>query len=305
MQYLNPEVAHKAEDLLLGIQACVWGEYIPDAAKLHIQTFPRSATIAEVAWTPDSSRNWNDFRLRLEKEFDRLEAKGVGCSKAYWQVIVNMNLESEYPREIELELDYPYAVIRYTTDGTEPTAESPLAPRYMTVKKGDTLWKIAVSYRVGLSEIKSANPTVKNYDLIYPGQIINIPTASASVTAYENEVVRLVNIERANRGLSALEYDWQLSRVARYKSEDMQKNNYFSHTSPTYGSPFNMMKSFGITYKTAGENIAKGYKTPAAVVEGWMNSPGHRANILNSSFTHIGVGYVQNGNYWTQMFIGK
>ena len=139
MQYLNPEVAHKAEDLLLGIQACVWGEYIPDAAKLHIQTFPRSATIAEVAWTPDSSRNWNDFRLRLEKEFDRLEAKGVGCSKAYWQVIVNMNLESEYPREIELELDYPYAVIRYTTDGTEPTAESPLAPRYMTVKKGDTI----------------------------------------------------------------------------------------------------------------------------------------------------------------------
>lgn len=139
MQYLNPEVAHKAKDLLLGIQACVWGEYIPDAAKLHIQTFPRSATIAEVAWTPDSSRNWNDFRLRLEKEFDRLEAKGVGCSKAYWQVIVNMNLESEYPREIELELDYPYAVIRYTADGTEPTAESPLAPRYMTVKKGDTI----------------------------------------------------------------------------------------------------------------------------------------------------------------------
>ena len=174
-----------------------------------------------------------------------------------------------------------------------------------TVKKGDTLWKIAVSYQVGLSEIKAANPTVKNYDLIYPGQIINIPTASASVTAYEKEVVRLVNIERANRGLAALEYDWQLSRVARYKSEDMQSNNYFSHTSPTYGSPFNMMKSFGIAYKTAGENIAKGYKTPEAVVKGWMNSPGHRANILNSSFTHIGVGYVENGNYWTQMFIGK
>ena len=65
------------------------------------------------------------------------------------------------------------------------------------------------------------------------------------------------------------------------------------------------MKSFGITYKSAGENIAKGYKTPDAVVKGWMNSPGHRANILSSSFTHIGVGYVENGNYWTQMFIGK
>lgn len=139
MQYLNPEVAYKAEDLLLGIQACVWGEFIPDAAKLHIQTYPRSATIAEVTWTADESRNWNDFRIRLEKEFERLEAQGVGSSKAYWQVIVNMNLEVPYPREIELELDYPYAQIRYTTDGTEPTAESPLAPRYMTVDKGDMI----------------------------------------------------------------------------------------------------------------------------------------------------------------------
>ena len=139
MQYLNKDVAHKADDLLLGIQACVWGEYIPDAPKLHAQTYPRSATIAEVTWTADSSRNWDNFRVRLEKEFDRLEAKGVDYSKAYWQVIVNMDLESEYPREVELELDYPYAVIRYTTDGTEPTADSPLAPRYMTVNKGDVI----------------------------------------------------------------------------------------------------------------------------------------------------------------------
>lgn len=174
-----------------------------------------------------------------------------------------------------------------------------------TVKKGDSLWKIAVSYQVGLSEIKAENPTIKNYDLIYPGQIINIPTVNASVDAYEREVVRLVNVERAKAGLSSLEYDWQLSRVARYKSEDMQKNKYFSHTSPTYGSPFNMMKSFGISYKTAGENIARGYQTPSAVVNGWMNSKGHRANILNSSFTHIGVGYVASGNYWTQMFVGR
>ena len=139
MKYLNPEVAEKAEDLLLGVQACVWGEYIPDAPKLHSQTYPRSATIAEVTWTADSSRNWNDFRVRLEKEFKRLEAKDVNFSKAYWQVIVNMNLESDYPREVELELDYPYAVIRYTTDGTEPTAESAIAPRYMTVNKGDVI----------------------------------------------------------------------------------------------------------------------------------------------------------------------
>ena len=85
----------------------------------------------------------------------------------------------------------------------------------------------------------------------------------------------------------------------------MSKNNYFSHTSPVYGTPFQMMKNFGISYKSAGENIAKGQATPQAVVNAWMNSSGHRANILNKSYTRIGVGYVANGRYWTQMFISK
>lgn len=105
--------------------------------------------------------------------------------------------------------------------------------------------------------------------------------------------------------MSALAEDWELSRVARYKSQDMKDNNYFSHTSPVYGSPFQMMKNFGITYKSAAENIAKGQKTPQAVVDAWMGSSGHRANILNSSYNKIGVGYVKDGNYWTQMFIQK
>ena len=153
-----------------------------------------------------------------------------------------------------------------------------------------------------MSEIKSANPSIKNFDLIYPGQKINVPTLPESVTAYETEVVRLVNDVRKANGLKPLLQDWQLSRVARYKSQDMRDLGYFSHTSPTYGSPFNMMKSFGISYKTAGENIAKGYSTPKAVVDAWMNSSGHRANILNPSYTHIGVGFVASGNYWTQMF---
>ena len=173
------------------------------------------------------------------------------------------------------------------------------------VVKGDSMWKIAVKYQVGLSELASANPHIKNPALIYPGDVITIPTIDASVSAYEAEVVRLVNLERAKNGLPKLAHNWELSRVARYKSQDMKDKKYFSHTSPTYGSPFQMMKNFGISYKAAGENIAKGYSTPAAVVNGWMNSPGHRANILNSSFTEIGVGYVANGNYWTQMFIAK
>ena len=185
------------------------------------------------------------------------------------------------------------------------TAVTSFAATTHTVERGESLWKIAVRYQVGLSEIKTANPTIKNYDLIYPGQKINIPTVSASVTAFEGEVVRLVNQIRKENGLKALTQDWQLSRVARFKSKDMTDLGYFSHTSPTYGSPFDMMKDFGISYKSAGENIAKGYSTPEAVVNAWMNSPGHRANILNSSYTHIGVGYVADGNYWTQMFVGR
>lgn len=174
-----------------------------------------------------------------------------------------------------------------------------------TVVKGDSLWKIAVKYEVGLSEIKAANPQIQNYDLIYPGQRIQIPGVSASVTAYEQEVIRLVNEIRAENGLSPLACHWELSRVARYKSQDMKDNRYFSHTSPVYGSPSKMIKDFGISYRAAGENIAYGYATPQKVVDAWMNSSGHRANILNPNYTHIGVGYVASGNYWTQMFIRK
>ena len=181
---------------------------------------------------------------------------------------------------------------------------SAAAATQYTVVKGDSLWKIAVKYQIGLSEIISANPQIKNPDLIYPGDIINVPSIDSGILSYEQEVVDLVNQIRKNHGLNPLTVNWQLSRVARYKSQDMLDKNYFSHTSPTYGSPFDMIKAFNISYRTAGENIAMGYTTPSAVVNGWMNSTGHRANILNASFTEIGVGYVANGHYWTQMFIG-
>ena len=173
-----------------------------------------------------------------------------------------------------------------------------------TVVKGDTMWKLAVKYQVGTSEIIAANPQIANPDLIYPGQILNIPQISNTILNYENEVIRLVNEIRSENGLKPLTANWELSRIARYKSEDMSNNRYFSHTSLTYGTPFQMIKAFGLSYRTAGENIAYGYRTPAAVVDGWMNSSGHRANILNASYTQIGVGYCANGNYWTQMFVG-
>ncbi len=129
--------------------------------------------------------------------------------------------------------------------------------------------------------------------------------ATEGLSAFEQQVVDLTNKEREKAGLKALKADTELSKVARAKSKDMADNGYFDHNSPTYGSPFDMMKSFGISYKTAGENIAQGQKTPEEVVEAWMNSQGHRENILNPDYTNIGVGYVENGNYWTQQFIGK
>lgn len=173
-----------------------------------------------------------------------------------------------------------------------------------TVVSGDTMWKLAVKYQVGVSEIIQANKQVANPDLIYPGQILYIPQLDSTVSSFESEVVQLVNEIRQQNGLSRLTENWELSRVARYKSQDMKDNNYFDHTSPIYGTPFQMIKDFGLSYRTAGENIAMGYSSPSAVVNAWMNSSGHRANILNSSYKQIGVGYVAQGNYWTQMFIG-
>ncbi|WP_019155291.1 SafA/ExsA family spore coat assembly protein [Robertmurraya massiliosenegalensis] len=181
------------------------------------------------------------------------------------------------------------------------------AQRVHTVSPGDSLWKISVWYQVGLSEIISANPQIKNPALIYPGQKVTIPDYDAT-KSIENQVIQLTNQERAKYGLKPLKANWELSRVARYKSADMRDRNYFSHTSPTYGSPFDMIKKFGLSYRSAGENIAAGQTSPEQVVQAWMNSEGHRANILNSGYTEIGVGYAEGGSqrhYWTQMFISK
>ena len=130
-------------------------------------------------------------------------------------------------------------------------------------------------------------------------------TPDASISAIEQAVLDLTNAERQKAGLQPLQADRNLMNSARQKSTDMASNNYFSHTSPTYGSPFDQMKANGVTYKSAAENIAMGQRTAEEVVKGWMESPGHRQNILTPEFTHIGIGYDKNGNYWTQQFIQK
>jgi len=197
------------------------------------------------------------------------------------------------------------ALALFLSIGVTPLSVEAATTQSHTVVSGDTLWKIALKYQVGVTELININTQLQNPDLIYPGMKISIPS-QAPGRAFEKEVIRLVNVERAKYGLKPLAENWELSRVARYKSNDMADRRYFSHTSPTYGSPFTMMKNFGIRYTSAGENIAMGQKSAAEVMNGWMNSSGHRQNILNPNYTQIGVGYAVNSKgtpYWTQMFI--
>lgn len=131
---------------------------------------------------------------------------------------------------------------------------------------------------------------------------------NAELLPVEKEVFQLVNQEREKHGLNPLQLDTNVSKVADKKSQDMKEKHYFNHQSPTYGSPFEMLQQHGVEFQAAGENIAAGQKTATEVMNGWMNSEGHRANILNPDYTHIGIGYIQGGDYgtyWTQMFIQK
>lgn len=187
-----------------------------------------------------------------------------------------------------------------------------------TVKPGDTMWQISTKHNIKLDDLLKLNPNINKPNIIVPGQTINIstpttepdiqtvPNTTSDLKTLETEVIKLVNDERTKAGRPSVTENNELSSIARLKSEDFIKNNYFSHNSPTYGTPFDMMRQFGINFTAAAENIASGQKTAEEVMETWMNSSGHRANVLNSTYNQIGVGVARdsNGNlYWTQMFI--
>ena len=193
------------------------------------------------------------------------------------------------------------------------------------------MWKIALRYNVPFSEILRLNGHYTNPHMIHPMDKILLPHGSTGTQASEGSeyddispddnsipesdisqqakaVLSLVNAEREKQGLSSLTLSDKLTAVANEKARDMAENNYFNHTSPTYGSPFQMLQQYGIRYRSAGENIAAGQRTPEEVMQSWMNSSGHRANILNSSYTEIGIGYYAGGSYgteWVQLFTGK
>lgn len=209
---------------------------------------------------------------------------------------------------------------------------SPASARSVyTVQAGDSMWAIAQKFKVSFAEILRLNKNYPNPALIHPNDLIVIPEGShgigtiehsekdniaqgnasaleGSASAFENEVLRLVNQERAKQGLNALTLDTKLLSLAEMKAQDMAEKGYFDHTSPTYGTPFEMLQHYGVRYRSAGENIAAGQKTAQEVMQSWMNSSGHRANILNAGYTKIGIGYKTGGKYrtyWTQLFIGE
>lgn len=147
-----------------------------------------------------------------------------------------------------------------------------------------------------------------------PVQTTKAPTTTKPSTAqqptydgsFTSEVLRLVNIERANANLAPLGTSNALNQAAQVRANELIQ--LFAHERPDGRSIWTVLDECGISRRTSGENIAVGQTTPAQVVEGWMNSPGHRANILNANFTQLGVGYAKTNtgykHHWAQMFIG-
>ncbi|GFN31186.1 CAP domain-containing protein [Paenibacillus xylaniclasticus] len=196
----------------------------------------------------------------------------------------------------------PVVTTKYTTITTGSLSElQKIAAQYGIQFDWNQIWS---QYNGGTVTKPSTGTTAPSTGTPKPSTSTSTPSTgtSTSVSAYAQQVVNLVNQERAKAGLSALTSDSLLTKVAADKAKDMYTNNYFSHTSPTYGSPFDMMRSYGVKYSYAGENIAKGQRTPQEVMNAWMNSAGHKANILSKNFTKIGVAYY-NGE-WVQEFTG-
>ncbi|MFD2611779.1 CAP domain-containing protein [Paenibacillus gansuensis] len=218
-----------------------------------------------------------------------------------YQVKVNSNLYTVAvnPQMLHPDLVWPGFIVKLP-QLQQPVVQQPVKPQPIPQKP-------AVPQPAPQKPVPQKPPVQKPVEQpavqqpTAPKPVPQQPVASAD-SSYVKEVVSLVNQERAKAGLKPVAFDTALSKMAHDKAVDMYNKNYFDHNSPTYGSPFDMMNSYGIKYSTAGENIAKGQQSPQQVMNDWMNSPGHRANILNGSFTKIGVGYYQGE--WVQEFIG-
>lgn len=209
------------------------------------------------------------------------------------------------------------SVVKSGTDGSSSNIYTlPGGTTVRVLGKVDNKWYVVLpsNNRVGVIPINNATPTPTAPAEPIP-DTAKTPasggtaggTAAGNVSGEEGTMINLVNAARTAQGLKPLTKDDQLVQVARLKSQDLVKNNYFAHVSPTYGSPFDMLKKYGISYLYAGENLAKNTNASAAHTA-LMNSPGHKANILNANFTHIGIGIAaakDGSKIYTQMFIGR
>lgn len=166
----------------------------------------------------------------------------------------------------------------------------------------------------GSETVAAAAPTTTNKSTVSqaaPKSVSQeaLPAISpvSGISQDEQSLLNLINKARADAGVDALQFDADLMKDARLKAKDMADNNYFSHQSPTYGSPFDMMKQFGISFKSAGENIA-GNQSVDGAFKAWMSSEGHKKNILNENFNYCGIGIVNSQTYGkilVQQFIAK
>lgn len=183
-----------------------------------------------------------------------------------------------------------------------------------TVKRGDTLWNIALRFEIGLGKIIDHNPQILNPNLIFPGQMIIIPSAilrkneMTTLSNNEKEILELINSKRKELGLKPLILDDSLTKAAKQKSIDMMEKQYVSHISPTYGDSRNMLKTFNISYDQVKESIGAGYGSPGEIFSLWMNTSVNQSNMLDKMSTHIGIGYVAgglHGHYWTVFIIQR
>ncbi len=212
------------------------------------------------------------------------------------------------PDNLKPDTNHTVPTTEVTTKYTEPTTEA--TTKYVQPTTETTTKYIEPTTETTTKQAQTTTETTtKETTTKYTEASTETTTSASSGSASSNssvanQILSLVNSERAAAGLSALTLDSSLTNAAMLKAQDMADNNYFSHTSPTYGTPFQMLQTLGISYKSAGENIAKGQKSAEAVMTAWMNSEGHKANILSSSYGKLGVGYVnQNGTtYWVQIF---
>jgi len=197
-----------------------------------------------------------------------------------------------------------YSIVKILKYGTELKAIGRISNWYIVQTNDDTVGMVSGWY---ITPLDYTNNNTSNDNTSSNNNSTSSNVTDLSMTADEETIFNLVNEARRNAGLSELKIDKELLRVARIKAQDMVDNNYFSHNSPIYGTPFQMIKNFGISYKSAGENIA-GHSAAKKAMDAWMNSSGHKANILGNSFNYTGIGVVSSPKYGlilTQMFVGR